>query len=505
MIGTFMAVLDATIVNVALNKIMASFGIPVEKAEWVLTSYMLVMAVMMPSSGWIADHFGYKRTYFLALFTFTLGSLLCALSWDINALIFFRVIQGMGTGMLMPVGMAIVTREFPPEKRGMALGFWGIAAAASVSFGPAVGGYLTDTYSWQSIFYINVPVGLVALLGVWIFQHEFKTSKIRSFDLVGFISMTVFLCALLLALAEGNAAWNTGGWTSNFIITCTAIAIIGFTIFLYTELTVTDPLIDLSLFKNFNYTVTSIVLFIFGLGMFGSTFLLPVYLQSMIGYTALQAGLVFVPVGILQGMLSPVAGMLADRYNPKIVSIFAILVMAFSLYLNASLSLYSENYQIMMPLYLRGLSMGLLFISLSAIAVSDMPENKMAQAAGLFNVIRQIGGSFGVAFFSTMLIRRQIFHMNIYGQAVDQYSPTFQNVSRALQGLAQHVGSGASQAVSRGKGLIISHIGKQAFVASVDDIFLIAGVIMIISLIPVFLIRVKKRAKKPGAHIAIEE
>ncbi|HLD36810.1 MAG TPA: DHA2 family efflux MFS transporter permease subunit, partial [Planctomycetota bacterium] len=310
MIGTFMAVLDATIVNVALNKIMASFGIPIEKAEWVLTAYMLVMAVMMPTSGWIADHFGYKRTYLFSLFVFTLGSLLCALSWNANALIFFRVIQGMGTGMLMPVGMAIVTREFPPEKRGMALGFWGIAAAASVSFGPALGGYLTDSFSWQSIFYINVPVGIVALFGVWLFQHEFKTSKIKSFDTLGFASLAIFLVALLLALAEGNAAWNTNGWTSNFIVSCFLIAALSFIVFLKTELTVNDPLIDLSLFTNFNYSVTNIVLFLFGLGMFGSTFLLPVYLQAMMGYTALQAGMVFMPVGMIQGVMSPIAGML---------------------------------------------------------------------------------------------------------------------------------------------------------------------------------------------------
>ena len=192
MVGTFMAVLDATIVNVALNKMMTAFGTSVDKIEWVLTAYLLVFAVMLPTSGWVADHFGYKRTYFFALFLFTLGSFLCSLSWSEDALIGFRLIQGAGAGFLMPVGMAIITREFPPEKRGIALGFWGIAAAASVSLGPMVGGYLVDNFSWQSIFDVNVPVGIVGMVATYLIQREYKTEKARSFDFIGFISMSVF-------------------------------------------------------------------------------------------------------------------------------------------------------------------------------------------------------------------------------------------------------------------------------------------------------------------------
>ncbi|MCL4540549.1 MAG: MFS transporter, partial [Bacteroidetes bacterium] len=163
MIGTFMAVLDSTIVNVGLPKIMATFGVTIDKIEWVMTAYLLVLAVMLPTSGWVADHFGYKRTYGFALFVFTLGSFLCGMAWNENTLIAFRIIQGAGAGFLMPVGMAIVTREFPPERRGIALGFWSIAAAASVSFGPLIGGYLIDNFSWHTIFYVNVPVGIIGI------------------------------------------------------------------------------------------------------------------------------------------------------------------------------------------------------------------------------------------------------------------------------------------------------------------------------------------------------
>ena len=215
MIGTFMAVLDATIVNVALPKIMAAFGVGVDKVEWILTAYLLVFAVMLPTSGWVADHFGYKRTYMLALFLFSLGSFLCGIAWSEDALIAFRIVQGAGAGFLMPVGMAIVTREFPPERRGVAIGFWSIAAAASVSLGPLVGGYLIDNFSWHMIFDVNVPVGIMGMAATYIIQREYRTEHVRTFDFGGFLSMTVFLTFMLLALSNGNSAWNTGGWTSD--------------------------------------------------------------------------------------------------------------------------------------------------------------------------------------------------------------------------------------------------------------------------------------------------
>ncbi len=490
-----MAVLDATIVNVALAKLMAAFGVSVDKVEWVMTAYLLVFGVMLPTSGWVADHFGYKRTYLFALFLFTLGSFLCGLAWNEDILIVFRIIQGIGSGFLMPVGMAIVTREFPPEKRGVALGFWAISAAASVSLGPMIGGYLIDSFSWHAIFDVNVPVGIVAILVGWIIQREYKTEQIRSFDFLGFVSLTVFLVFLLLALAEGNAAWNIGGWTSNFILSCFALSILGLVVFLINELSVQHPLIELDLFRDLNFGMTNLVLFIFGLGMFGSTFLLPLYLQNGLGYTAFQAGAVFLPVGLLQGAVSPISGILSDRMNPKIPAIVGIILLTLSLYLNSFLSLFSEHAQIMFPLYLRGFAMGLLFTPLSTIALSDIPKHKIAQATGLFNVIRQIGGSFGVAILGTLLIRRQIFHSTIYGQQINQYSPAFKHISYGLQHFAQQsVGGTMAEASQRAGALISSHLAQQSFVQSVNDDFLFAAVVVFLGIVPLLLIRMRKKS-----------
>ncbi len=505
MIGTFLAVLDATIVNVALPKIMASFGVSVDKAEWIITAYMLVMAVMLPTSGWVADHFGFKRTYFLALFLFTFGSFLCGLAWDENALIVFRIIQGAGAGFLMPVGMAIVMREFPPEKRGVALGFWVIAAAASVSLGPLAGGYLVDNFSWPTIFDVNVPVGLMGMFVTAIIQREYKTQKTRSFDIAGFISMAIFLTFLLLALAEGNAEWNTGGWTSDFILLCLVLSFVGLIVFLIVELTVEHPLIELRLLKNVNFGIANIILFIFGLGMFGSTFLLPLFLQNSLGYTALQAGAVFLPVGILQAVASPISGYLSDRGNPKIPIFVGIVLLSFSLYLNSTLSLLSEQKEIMISLYLRGFAMGLLFTPLSTIALSEISHNKIAQASGLFNVIRQVGGSFGVAILGTMLTRRVTFHLSAYGQAVDASSPVFQEVTKSLTHFSQYAagGSGALAAM-RAKALVGSHIAQQAFASAVGDDFLLAGLITLGCVVPIFFLHSRKRARGTSPAVAPE-
>jgi len=499
MIGTFMAVLDATIVDVALPKIMATFGINVDQVKWVATAYLLVVAVMLPTSGWIADHFGYKRTYAFSLFLFTFGSLLCSLSWNESALIIFRIVQGAGAGLMMPVGLAIVTREFPPEKRGVALGFWSIAAAASVSLGPTMGGYLIDNFAWHSIFDVNVPIGLFGVLATLIIQREYKTDKKKPFDFLGFVSVAVFLSFLLIALSDGNSAWNTGGWTSGFILSCFGLSFIGFVVFLIVEFNIKFPLIELRLLKNFNFGFANLILFIFGMGMFGSTFILPLYLQNGLGYTAFQSGSLFLPIGLIQGFMAPIAGRMSDKINPKIPALFGIILLSFSLLINRNLSLFSETQNIMLSLYLRGMGMGFIFTPLSAIALSEIPREKMAQASGLFNVLRQIGGSFGVAIMGTLLTNRTIYHMTLYGQAIGKYSSSAQHVVTDLSRYTQHaVGGTMELSLKRAQALVQYHMSLQAFVSAVDDDFFIAAVITFCCVIPILLLRYKKKKKKTG-------
>ncbi len=510
MVGTFISVLDSTIVNVGRPKIMAAFGVSLDKIEWISTAYMLAMAVMLPASGWLADHFGYKRTYFTGLTLFTLGSLLCGLSWNENSLIIFRVIQGAGAGLLSPVGMAFITREFPPEQRGMALGFWGIAAAASISLGPIVGGYLVDNWSWQSIFTVNVPVGLAGMLATLIIQKEYKSEVSRAFDLIGFLSMTLFLTFLLIALSEGNADWNVGGWTSQFSINCYTLSLIGLVIFLYTEFTVENPLIQLRLLKSLSFSGACLASFIFSVVMYGSTLVGPMYMQSALGYTAFQSGLVFLPLGIIQGITSPLAGKLSDKVKPMIPAVLGMLLMALSMYWNSRLSLDTENLRIVLLSYIRGLAMGLIFTPLSTMAFSGISREKMAQASGIYNVIRQVGGSFGFAITGTVFIRRNIFHTAMISQSVGQLakgsSPVFQNLLSNLTYFAKlkggHPGFSsvirAQNAVMQAQTIFMSHLAKQAYVMAINDCYLVIALLSVIGIIPLIISNVYQKLKQNG-------
>lgn len=493
MIGTFMSVLDSTIVSVAFPKMMAVFGVSVDQIEWLMTAYLLAFAVILPSSGWIADHFGYKKSYMFGLVLFTIGSALCSMAWSENILIAFRVIQGAGAGLIMPIGMAIVTRTFPARQRGTALGFWGIAAAASVSLGPLFGGYLVDYLDWHAIFDINIPVGIIGLIAVWIIQTEYKDDQIKKFDLWGFITMTIALVTLLLALATGNSSWNTEGWHSTFIVSCFFISALSFVLFFTIENYVEHPLVNLRLLRNYNYGMSTFIMFLFGIAFFGNAFLLPIFLQNSLGYTALQAGMVFFPVGILQAFVAPMAGQLTDRLNPKIPALIGIIILGYSMYSFSFFSLETTRYQVMFPMYLRGLGMGLVFTPLSTIALLNIPRPQMAQASGLFNTIRQIGGSFGIAALGTMLTQRIKFHNQIYGAQLDSSSPAFKEVVNHLQNFAVHTaGSTQADAAMQAKSLLTQHVVSQAFVQGINDDFLIGAMLTFFLVIPLMLLKTKK-------------
>jgi len=493
MLGTFMAVLDATIVNVGLPKIMASFGVGLDKIEWVITAYMLAMAVALPTSGWLADKFGYKRLYFIGLFLFTLGSMLCGRSSDENMLIVSRVIQGLGAGTIQPLGMAIITREFPPNQRGIALGFWGISAAASVSFGPLIGGFLIDRFSWPLIFDVNIPIGILAMIFTIIIQSEYKNLKARKFDVVGFISVTIFLPLTLYTLSQGNAATNSEGWHAPFILGFAAIALIALAVFITAELTVHEPLLDLRLLLNHNFGIANIILVIFSLGMFGSTFLLPIYLQNSMGYTALQAGSVFLPVGIIQGTMAPISGRISDKLNPKLPLFIGVILFSFSFYLNSNLSWLTELKYVMLSLYIRGFAMGLMFTALSTVSLMEIPREKMAQASAITNSIRQLGGSLGVALLATLLSSRVSYHTQVFGGAVKPNSEVYQQtVSKMKYHLQYEAGSSPSGATKLSQTLLLANLNKQAYIQGINDDFLIAGIITLIGGIPIIFLHTKK-------------
>jgi drug resistance MFS transporter, drug:H+ antiporter-2 family len=497
MIGTFMAVLDSTVVNTGLPAIMGTLGASINTAEWVLTGYMLAIASILPAAAWLADRFGYKRIYFLSLLLFTFGSFMCGNSVSIEELIFWRVIEGFGCGAIMPVGMAIVSNVFPPQQRGMALGFWAIASAASVSFGPSIGGYLVDNLNWNYIFYVNVPVGAIDLFITVILQKEYKAETPPPFDIPGFITSGIFLPLFMYGLSEVNSSTNTQGWNSPVVLGSMWISAVVFILFIYFELTVKYPLINLRVFKDRNFALSNLMIFIFGIGMFGSTFLIPLYLQNNLGYSAFQAGMFFIPVGIIQGFCSPTAGALGQKINPKILIAAGLILMAVSFYLNFFLSFLTEKWYIMMSLYLRGIGMGILFTPLLTLSLANIKSDMMAQASSITNIIRQMGGSFGVAIFSHILTQRTGYHTQRYSEALNYTGEVYQQTIENLSLFArQTAGATAQTAQTLAEQMIVKRLDLEAYIGGINDDFFIAFIVTLLCLLPIIWLHRVKQIKK---------
>lgn len=496
MIGTFMSILDSTVVNTGLPVIMGSLGAEIDTAEWIITGYMLAIATVLPAAAWLSERFGYKKLYFISLFVFTAGSFMCGNSTSIEELIFWRVIEGLGCGAIMPVGMAIVSSVFPPEQRGMALGFWSIASAASVSFGPAIGGYLVDNFNWNYIFYINVPVGALALFFTAVIQKEYKLNTKVPFDVWGFITSAIFLPVFMFGLSQVNSATNPNGWSSPLVLGSLWVSAVTFILFLYIEFTVKHPFINLRLFGDKNFALSNLVFFIFGIGMFGSTFLIPLYLQDNLGYSAFQAGMFFIPVGIIQGISSPLSGSLTAKMNPKILILGGLLLLGFSFYLNTYLSVFTEKWYIMLSLYIRGLGMGVLFTPLLTVSLYDIANRDMAQASSITNIVRQMGGSFGVALMSHFLTQRSAYHYDRYSTSLNYTCEIYARTTEQISLFAQQV-SGVTAGTAREIALFMinKRISLEAYIAGINDDFFIALIITLMCILPILLL---KRVKKNG-------
>jgi DHA2 family multidrug resistance protein len=490
MLSTFMAVLNSTVVNGALPSMMNALGVSLDSAQWVLTTYLLIFSVMLPLSAWLSERFGSKLIFFLAMALFTGGSFLCFVSWDFTTLIVSRVLQGAGGGILMPLGMTLITREFPPHQRGMAMGFWTIASAAASSFGPSIGGYLIDTFGWRSTFLINVPIGLLALFATLVIQREIIHPEKKPFDFSGFLTVTVFLVALLLALTDGNASWNTDGWSAPFIIFLLSLSALALLTFLVIELTTPFPLVELRLLKLPTFSMANGVMFFLYLCLMGSTFLLPLYFQNVLGYSALLSGLMFLPMGLMMALFSPLSGLMVNWIGPKIPAIFGLCVLGASMFLSTLFDSDPAPWLISVPLILRGVAFGLILTPLQVMALSSLSSRQMAQGSSLLNLIRQVGGSFGVAIFGMILAQRNIFHRAVAGEGLDPNGEVFNNAVGHLKlALIGNSGVPPVDAHQVAAALIVETVAKNAYIQAICDVFFIVAVLSLASVIPVLLVR----------------
>jgi MFS transporter, DHA2 family, multidrug resistance protein len=488
MSGAFLVVLDTTVVNVALPKIMAAFGVNVDKIEWIITAYMIAMAIMMPSVGWLSERVGNKTLFISSLIIFTIASCCSGAAWNVDALIIFRIFQGVGAGVLMPIAMVIIFEAFPPEERGLAMGVYGIGATFGPAIGPTLGGYLTDQFSWHLIFYINIPVGIIGAVVAAIILPPDRHKRKIYFDVLGFLSMALFLGTLLAALSEGQRE----GWTSFYILSLFIVAAFGLVTFLWAERVAKQPFIDLSVYKTFPHTMSTLVFIIQGFGLYGSTFLIPLFFERMMDYTALQAGLLMLPMAIVVAIILPSAGRMADRMDGRIPIAFGVVFSFLSLYWLSFVDMRTAKTTAYLMLITRGVGLGCIFAPLMSLALKCLPPEKTAVGSGLMNVSRQIGGAFGVAIIGVLLDRREIYHYSLYAQDQNFNSFATKYYLSHLQGIFQRTGSADITAYHKALAMLQLMVEKQARVASFDDCFLIAGLTFLLALIPTILIRSHK-------------
>jgi len=478
-IGTFMAVLNGSIVNVALPKIMALFNTTADNIQWVLTCYTMALGVVMSVSGYLADRFGYKRIYFMALALFTLGSALCGLAWNINSLIAARIIQAVGGGIMQPLGMAYAMRVVPRHRMGVVMGVWGIAAMAAPAIGPTLGGYLVEYVNWRLIFYINVPVGIFNLWLATVLLRETPLIKGQHFDYWGLISSTIGLFCLLLAISQGNKH----GWSSPYIVSLLTVGVITLCFFVYNELTQPEPLLELRLFKNYLYTISTFVGIALNVGMFGAMFLLPLLLQSVLGLTAMKTGLLLLPSALATAVMMPLGGKIYDRYGARIivpVGLFLVTITSYKMCTFNDLTPYSV---MIFWLVLRGVGMGVSMMTVTTVGMITIPLNLVSRASALRNVILQVAASLGIAMFTLVMQNRQIFHYANLMNSANLSATDGLSLQAALRQLAISQGWDSTTTSVYIASAIAKRVATLSSVQAIGDCFLIAAAMCLVATI----------------------
>ncbi|NGQ94788.1 DHA2 family efflux MFS transporter permease subunit [Brevibacillus sp. SYP-B805] len=490
-IGTFMAILDTSILNVALPKLMVLFSVDTKQIEWVLTAYMLVSGAIIPITTYLGERFGYTRLYVISVASFTVGSLLCGLAWDNPSLIVFRVIQGIGGGLIMPVGQALMFRFIPREKMGVAMGLFGLSIAAAPSIGPTLGGLIVEEYSWRWLFMINVPVGIIGVLLAHFLLPDTPRKKMNGFDYWGFILSSGSAFLFLLALAEGQD-W---GWTSYEIIMLLFTATMMLLILIVIELNHPEPLMDIRLFRNKEFSFS--ILFGSGLyiAMITGVVLIPIYLQSIRGYSAIQTGLIMMPQALAMGAMMPIAGRLYDKIGARPLAMVGIPLIIYSTYMMHTLSVDTPADQISWYMVIRGMGMGLTFMPINAAGVSTISPLKMGAASSMSTLIRSVAGAIGIALTTVVMNNRQFLHQHRLSEDLDLFSPGWSTMQQMSTGLFATAGdtSAASQATLT---LMSSQVMAQAASWGIGDVFF-AFSFLIVALAPMALV-FKKRERPQG-------
>jgi DHA2 family multidrug resistance protein len=499
MFATFMEVLDTTVVNVSLPHIAGSLSATIDEATWALTSYLVANAIILPMTGWLASRFGRKNLLLLSVLGFTLSSMLCGLAPNLPMLIVFRCLQGATGGAMQPLSQAVLLEAFPPQDRGKAMGFWGLGIVVAPIFGPVLGGWLTDNYSWRWVFYINIPVGIASLVmtRLFIFDPPYLRQQERRVDYWGIGMLAVGIGALQFVLDKGQ---EDDWFASNTITTLAIVSGVTLIWLIIHELRTEDPVVDLRVFKERSYAVGVLLMTIMGFVLYGSLVLLPIMLQTLLGYPPMLAGIAMAPRGVGSFIFMPLTGLLTGKFDPRKLLALGFLIGGLTLLWLARLNLQAGYWDIFWPQLIQGASLSLLFVPLTTASMASISRERMGNATSLFNLMRNIGGSIGIAVTGTMLVRRQQAMTTVLGSHVTAYDAGSQQMFNQVRSGFAAAGADAVTATNRAYAALFGTVLRQSSMVSFVTIFQLLGLIFI-ALIPLVLIM--KRPQHSGPPPAV--
>ena len=500
-LATFMEVLDTSIANVALPHIAGSLSAGQDESTWVLTSYLVSNAIVLPLSGWLSSIVGRKRFYMGCVALFTVSSFLCGFAPNLPMLIIFRILQGAGGGGLQPSEQAILADTFPPAKRGMAFAVYGIAVVTAPAIGPTLGGWITDNFSWRWIFFVNIPVGILSLILTsrliqdppYLRRRKLSETKI---DYVGLGFVALGLGTLQVILDKGQ---REDWFESQFIVWLTVISAASLIFVVFWEWRHKDPIIDLHLFRERTFAAANFLMFMLGFALLGSTLLLPLFMQTLLGYTAERAGMALSPGGFAIMLLLPLVGFLLSRYSPRYLLIFGLALLSLSLFHMTTFDLEVDFRTVMLARVLQAMGLAFLFVPINTAAYAFLPRDKNNAASGLMNLARNIGGSVGISLVTTMLARRAQFHQVRLTENLSAANPEFQKMLQGLSGTFQGGGSEPSTALQHAYALVQGNLVRQSTMLAYVDIFWLLGAIILCLIPTVFLMK----KSKPGGGLAV--
>jgi MFS transporter, DHA2 family, multidrug resistance protein len=508
MLATFMEVLDTSVANVALPHIAGSLSATPEEATWVLTSYLVANAIILPMGAWFSMMFGRKRFYMICVGLFTVSSLLCGMAPTLGLLVVFRVLQGLGGGALQPISQAILVESFPREKQGMAMAVYGMGVVVAPVIGPTLGGWITDNFSWGWIFFINLPVGILSLLLTSSLVHDppylVRKSLGKGFrvDYMGFALLALGLGSLEIVLDEGQ---RNDWFSSNYIVSFAILTLVCLAGVVLWELRQKQPVIDFHVLKERNFALATLSMLVLGFVLYGSTALLPLFLQTLLGYTAMLSGMVLSPGGIAICLAMPLVGFLLRKYQARWLVIFGVAVSASGLIAMSRFTLQLDYTTAVWGRIVQSFGLAFLFVPISTVAFLRIPRERMNYATGLYNLARNIGGSSGIAAITTILARRAQFHQSVLVSHLTPYDPAYRDALAKTAAAFQTGGSSPTDAAAQAQGMMYGSLLKQSSMLAFADAFWIMGILFLVIIPLMFLIRKTPSSKvgqglPPAAH-----